>query len=66
LELEDILREFVEDINSTGGLVYSDPGMLDAPSACSTWADLAITYKHACEALGVELKYDDRTPETES
>ena len=47
------LRQFVDTINATGGLVVNDAGET-APAADEDWIDLAEAYLAACEALGVE------------
>jgi hypothetical protein len=57
-QLVPVLREFVEDINYTGGLIADEEGSgLYCPTADPTWVDLAVTYEHACEALGVDPHY---------
>jgi hypothetical protein len=56
--LHAALEEFVEDIESTGGIVR---GLADDifPMAAPEWTDLAATYRHACEALGREPQEED-------
>jgi hypothetical protein len=52
LTAEDVLWEFVEDIDSTGGLGYSYEEKQAAPAADLRWTALAVTYKKACRVLG--------------
>lgn len=68
---EDVLKEFVEDINVNGGLT-ADVGTMDAkpsgmptPAGAPEWIDLAVTYLKACKVLGVEPVYaeDDEDDE---
>ena len=47
------LRQFVDTVNATGGLVVNDAGET-APAADEDWIDLADAYLAACEALSVE------------
>jgi hypothetical protein len=57
---EEVLREFVEDIDSAGGLVDDEEGSgLSAPAGSPDWVDLAITYENACEALGLRPKREE-------
>jgi hypothetical protein len=56
-EALEALREFVSDINVTGGVVENPDGTY-SPAADEDWVDLGQTYMRACEALGL-------TPETE-
>ncbi len=48
-----VVEELVKDIEDTGGI---DRNLVDKvhPHADHDWGDLAITYLHACEALGRE------------
>lgn len=41
-EKQEVLEEFVEDVKAVGASVKSD------------WPDLWVTYKKACDELGVE------------
>lgn len=51
-DFKKILREFVGDIDATGG-VFHWKGTDDyAPVADKDWTDLADTYIKACKALG--------------
>jgi|HubBroStandDraft_1064217.scaffolds.fasta_scaffold230191_3 hypothetical protein len=50
-KIESALREFVNDIEGTGGLALDDL-CHEVPVASPDWPDLAVTYIHACEALG--------------
>lgn len=52
-----VLREFVEDINSTGGLLGDANAINHAPAASDDWPDLGVTYLKACTALGVLPRY---------
>jgi len=52
-KLAAALRQFVDTVNATGGLVVNDAGET-APAADEDWTDLAEAYLAACEALGVE------------
>lgn len=57
--LRAIVGEFVDDIESTGGIRLI--GGVWAPVAHPAWTDLATTYLHACKALGrapVDYEYD--------
>jgi hypothetical protein len=61
-QLVPVLREFVKDIDDTGGLVSDAEGSgLYCPAADPTWVDLAVTYEHACAALGVDPLYPRAT-----
>jgi hypothetical protein len=50
---EEALREFVDCINATGGVVIDDKGY-PVPVADEEWIDLGQAYYSACEALGVD------------
>ena len=52
-EHEKILREFVLDINATGGIVY-DENAQPAPALAPDWLDLGMTYLKACKALKIK------------
>jgi hypothetical protein len=57
---EEVLHEFVEDINRAGGLVDDEDGSgLSAPAGSPDWVDLAVTYENACEALGLRPKREE-------
>jgi hypothetical protein len=61
---EEVLREFVEDINRAGGLVDDEDGSgLSAPAGSPDWVDLAVTYENACEALGLLPKREENDQE---
>jgi hypothetical protein len=47
------LNQFVDTINSTGGVIATEPGTL-APMADEEWLDLGLAYTLACEALGMK------------
>lgn len=49
-ELRDVLTEFVEDIDATGGITDNEGFMV--PIADPEWIDLATTYQKACRVLG--------------
>ena len=51
-KLAAALRQFVDTVNATGGLVVNDAGET-APAADEDWLDLAEAYLAACDALGV-------------
>jgi hypothetical protein len=57
--LAPVLREFVKDISSTGGLIYNPAERQEAPHADWNWTALAVTYRHACDALGLPPQYSD-------
>jgi len=48
-----ILRDVVNTINQTGGIVYDDEG-LAAPASDPDWLDLGLAYRDACELLKLE------------
>ena len=58
---EGVLQEFLDDIESTGGVIRCGVGIF-APAADVTWTALGATYVHACAALGrppmIELPED--------
>lgn len=59
LTAESVLKEFVQDINDTGGLIDSIEDGLEGdlvPVASTDWPDLATTYLNACKVLGVKPK----------
>lgn len=60
-KIEAALRQFVECIDATGGLVRQDncPPIQYAPNADQDWVDLADVYLVACEALGREPEVND-------
>lgn len=49
---ESVLKQFINTIEATGGLVKFPNGDL-APCADHDWIDLADAYVAACEALGM-------------
>ena len=53
MTVEDALREFIDCINATGGVVIDDKGY-PVPVADEEWIDLGQAYYSACAALGVE------------
>jgi hypothetical protein len=55
---EEVLAEFVRDIDDTGGIRPNREGLW-YPVADEDWIDLAETYRKACQVLG-------RKPKTES
>lgn len=68
--IEEALREFVKDIDQTGGLVKadcdgSDAGGYFAPSADPEWVDLGDTYLKACAALNHTPVFEDEEAEAE-
>lgn len=50
-KFEKALREFVETVNATGGLIINDAGE-NVPAGANDWPDLATAYLSACAALG--------------
>ena len=54
MTIEDVLREFVEDIESTGGLEWNFEERQYGPVGDPGWTALANTYLHACEVLDRE------------
>jgi len=50
-EYREVLEEFVNDIENTGGVHYEPDGTC-APAANEGWSDLGLTYLHACQVLG--------------
>lgn len=56
----DVLREFVGDVNATGGLLRWTNGNVSpaAENDDDPWTDLGVTYLKACEVLGVKPEYD--------
>lgn len=48
---EDVLKDFIRDINDTGGVKYDRDGTA-APVADEEWSDLGETYLKACRVLG--------------
>lgn len=57
LTAEAVLREFVDDVNSTRGLTRNPRTGFVVPHAAADWSDLAATYLRACAVLG--LRPDD-------
>ncbi len=53
--LSAILKEFVRDVNQTGGVQLNDEG-LHAPVADEDWIDLGETHVKACDILGAKAK----------
>lgn len=53
IDADRALREFVDTINATGGIVEGADG-LAAPAADPEWCDLGEAYLKACSALGVD------------
>ena len=51
-KMEAVLREFISDIESTGGIQRHYGTGCSGPVACPDWEDLAVTYFEACNALG--------------
>lgn len=56
--LTSCLEQFVEDIESTGGVLESSDGLY-APVADPGWVDLGHTYLNACSLLGSVAMCDD-------
>jgi hypothetical protein len=55
---EAVIREFICDINSTGGLIWNVDLQQMVPDASQDWSGLAITYLKACGVLEVTPVYD--------
>lgn len=53
--IQDVLTEFVNDVEKSGGVSESDTGIY-RPAADPEWTDLGATYIHACQALGRKPK----------
>ena len=47
---DKILLEFINDIESTGGIAVRSDGT-EGPVADPGWTDIAATYRKACQAL---------------
>jgi hypothetical protein len=62
---EQILNEFCDDIESTGGLTDHD-GESVGVVADPAWFDLAVTYVRACHALGREPMTHNVDPPVDS
>jgi hypothetical protein len=50
-DFKKILREFVQDIDATGGVFEFEGTGVYGPVADKDWTDLADTYIKACKAL---------------
>lgn len=55
-KIRAVLEEFVQDIESTGGVADNEHG-LTAPVADPEWSDLGETYGRACRVLGRKPVY---------
>jgi hypothetical protein len=60
-ELEAVLKEFCDDIDATGGVLFN--GLVYRPVGDEEWTDLAATYMRACELLGREPKVNGPGPD---
>lgn len=58
-KIEKALLEFVKDIESTGGVVQTQEGIV--PVADLEWFDLGLSYMTACEALGRTPKFKKKS-----
>jgi hypothetical protein len=58
VELETVLREFVDDVESSGGVLMFQNGIV-TPEASQDWSDIGATYLNACKALGKTPMIDD-------
>lgn len=57
-DIQAVLREFVRAIGDAGGLGWNPEERAYGPVGDPGWTDLAVTYRKACEALGVEPVYE--------
>lgn len=60
--MEEVLLEFVKDVEAAGGIAVNDDGC-DVLVCDPGWVDLAVTYRKACLVLNrqplVALEDDD-------
>jgi hypothetical protein len=68
--VENLLAEFCQAIDDTGGLVCDEGGESSdpiegvyAPAASPDWVDLGELYERACSLLGREVKYGEEWPD---
>jgi hypothetical protein len=54
--LESALRQFIDTINATGGVIRGTYGVY-VPAADPEWLDLGAAYVDACKVLGVDPKF---------
>lgn len=53
MTMATVLREFIDSIEATGGVVQGEDGIC-YPRADPTWSDLGSIYLKACEVAGVQ------------
>lgn len=53
MTMATVLREFIDSIEATGGVVQGADGVC-YPRADPTWTDLGSIYLNACEVAGVQ------------